>query len=233
VRTIFILVEPAVPGNIGASARAIKTMGFTELRLVNTSNHLADEAKWLAHASGDILDNATTYTSLEEATKDIDFLIASSAKKRNIKHEYYPITEADKIIKDKKEVVNSVGLVFGREESGLTNQEIELCDIVSYIPIHTTYPSLNLSQAVMLYAYVFSSITKNTTDIAEKKSGEYKGFRSLKRDIAIVLEKIGIKTQSPIYNRILERISILNTNDLHLIHSISNKIVKQLFTKER
>ncbi|MEA3503982.1 MAG: tRNA/rRNA methyltransferase [Bacteroidota bacterium] len=230
MKTVFILVEPAVPENIGASARAIKTMGFNELRLVNPGNHLANEAKWLAHASGEILEDAKVFSTLEEATKDIDFLVASSAKKRNIKHDYYPIEEVSQIIENKKEIINTIGIVFGREESGLTNSEINLCDIVSFIPLHTTYPSLNLSQAVMLYAYIFSTNPITNINYSAFKEGkeEYRGFRNLKNDISISLKKIGIKIENPIYNRILERISVLSKNDLHLIHSVSNKIVNKL-----
>ncbi|MGE0087944.1 MAG: TrmH family RNA methyltransferase [Bacteroidales bacterium] len=78
----FILVEPAVSENIGAAARALKTMGFSSLRLVKPANHLADEARWLAHASNDILENAHVFPSLKEAVKDMDWIIGTTAKKR-------------------------------------------------------------------------------------------------------------------------------------------------------
>lgn len=77
----FILVEPAVPENVGAAARAMKTMGFTSLRLVNTKAHLAEEASWLAHASNEILENAQEFKTLQEAIHDIDWIIGTSAKK--------------------------------------------------------------------------------------------------------------------------------------------------------
>ena len=67
----FILVEPAVPGNIGAAARAIKTMGYSNMRLVNPCDHLSIEAKMLAHASGEILEEAELFSGLEEAIADI------------------------------------------------------------------------------------------------------------------------------------------------------------------
>jgi tRNA/rRNA methyltransferase len=78
----FILVEPAVPENVGAAARAIKTMGFTSLRLVNTQAHKDERAGWLAHASNEILENADEFHTLKEATKDIDWIIGTSAKKK-------------------------------------------------------------------------------------------------------------------------------------------------------
>ena len=78
----FILVEPAVPENIGAAARAIKTMGFNDLRLVNPCDHLDMRAKMLAHASHEILENAKIFTNLSDAIADLDFTIATSAKQR-------------------------------------------------------------------------------------------------------------------------------------------------------
>ncbi len=69
----FILVEPAVPANVGAAARAIKTMGFDDLRLVKPCDHLSMEARMLAHASNEILENAKIFSTLKEALADIDF----------------------------------------------------------------------------------------------------------------------------------------------------------------
>ena len=80
---VFVLVEPAVPENIGASARALKTMGFDQLRLVNTQQHLEKQARILAHGSGDILAQAQAYDSLPAALADIDLAIATSAKPRH------------------------------------------------------------------------------------------------------------------------------------------------------
>ena len=86
----FILVEPAGPENVGAAARAIKTMGFDDLRLVNPCDHLDMKARMLAHASNDILENAKVYQSFEEAIKDIDFVFATSAKQRWVKLDIIP-----------------------------------------------------------------------------------------------------------------------------------------------
>ena len=84
----FILVEPSVPGNIGAAARAIKIMGFRHLWLVKPCNHLDREAIKMAHGSGDILKNARIFDSLQQALKDIDFVAGTSAKKRTAHEEY-------------------------------------------------------------------------------------------------------------------------------------------------
>ena len=81
----FILVEPGLPENVGAAARALKTMGFHSLRLVNPCDHLQDRARWVAHGSTDILENARVFTSLEDAVADVDMIVGTSAKSRTVK----------------------------------------------------------------------------------------------------------------------------------------------------
>jgi tRNA/rRNA methyltransferase len=215
---IFILVEPAVPENIGASARALKTMGYSELRMVNPCDFRNTEAKKLAHGSYDILENACVFNSLAKATEDCHFIIGTSAKHRRVKHDYYQITEIAGLIKSKENIIGKVGIVFGREERGLSNDELHSCDIISYIPMKTVYPSLNLAQTVMLYAYELSHInpvsrtTNETTDEDE--------FRSLRKKISEFLKRNRINRNRVLYNRILERLSLLKEEDIHLLHSI-------------
>ena len=122
----FILVEPAVPGNVGTAARAVKTMGFSRLRLVDPCDHLGQEARMLAHASGEILENAELFKGLSEAIFDLDLTIATTAKTRDARVEYQSISEIPTIIRSKGVTVHNVGLVFGREASGLTNDEIRI-----------------------------------------------------------------------------------------------------------
>ena len=98
----FILVEPAVPENVGAAARAVKTMGFTDLRLVNPCDHLGTKAKMLAHASHEILENAKIFNSLADAINDLDFVIATTAKQRWVKLDIIPSNELSKFIEEKE-----------------------------------------------------------------------------------------------------------------------------------
>jgi len=222
----FILVEPAVPENVGAAARAIKTMGFNSLRLVNTKVHLDEKASWLAHASNEILENAQEYNSLKEATKDIDWIIGTSAKKRRVNEDYYPSNKINELIKAKANSIKNLAIVFGREESGLTNDELKLCDIVTSVPMKTTYPSLNLAQSVMIYAYTLSML-----EIDEKKPDQKTDqaeLNILKLKTESILSDIGFKEDSAIYNRIMERLMILGETDIHLLLSIEHKINETL-----
>ncbi len=219
----FILVEPAMPENVGAAARALKTMGFHELVLVNPCDHLSDPARWLAHASNDILENALVFNKLKEALTSFDLSIGTSAKKRSVKNDYFPLPDLPGLLKSKENTVEKVALVFGREESGLTNDELKLCDLVTTVPLQTTYPSLNLAQAVMLYAYELSKISYTENP---KQKAEAESFAALKEKTAIVLQQFGFKENTNIYPRFFERLNFLGKDDIHLLHSFCNKILE-------
>ncbi len=226
----FILTDPAVPENIGASARAIKTMGFSLLRLVRPRNFPNEKANWLAHGSNDILLNANTYDSLETAILDLDFVIGTSSKERSVKYDSYPVSELKSIIAKKGDFIQKLGIVFGGEESGLSNSDLSLCDMVSYVPLANPYPSLNLSQAVMLYAFQLSGNKERKSKLSEDK--KIKGFRLIKERVSDILQNINIPEGNPLHNRIIERLALLNHSDLNLLHSISNKLALKFKKKK-
>jgi tRNA/rRNA methyltransferase len=217
----FLLVEPSTPGNIGAAARAIKTMGFQHLCLVNPCNHLSEEARWLAHGSNEILENAEVYPTFGAAIEGLDFVIGTTAKKRSVKEDYIAINQINTILKNKYLSVEKIGVVFGREDSGLRNEELKMCHLVSTIPLVSPYPSLNLAQSVMLYAYELSGLKiENRTDTFEEKASIF----VLKNRVEELLKQIGMKEGSNIYPRIIERLMMLSDTDVHLLHSICNKM---------
>ncbi len=131
----FILVEPAVPENVGATARAIKTMGFRNLALINPCEYLSGPARWLAHASEEILENALIFPTLHEAVQEFDFIIGTSAKRRSVKHDYLSLSKLPELLESKGNTVRRTAIVFGREESGLGNEELKLCDLVTAVPM--------------------------------------------------------------------------------------------------
>jgi tRNA/rRNA methyltransferase len=219
----FILVEPKVPENIGAAARAIKTMGFSSLRLVNPCDHLHEKARWLAHASNDILEEAGIYTSLKDAIADADFVIGTTAKKRSVKHDYHHCNDLVNIINAKSKSIEQVAVVFGREESGLTNDELKICDILSTIPMRKKYPSLNLAQAVMIYAYSLSSLAFT---VKKRKSivPEVAKYLVMKEELEKILVQSGLSPDFNLYNRIMERAALLNDSDLNLFLSLIRRM---------
>ena len=229
----FILVEPSTPANVGASARAIKTMGFTQMRLVNPCDHLSIDAKMLAHASIEILEQAKLYPNLSEALEGLDLSVATTAKKRDARAEVHANSELPGIIGEKGDMVNKLGIVFGREEWGLSNDEIRLCDIASTIPLKQTYPSLNLSQAVMIYAYTLADLPEEKAGGRVSPAGGEKTipadpthdeFRVMMDKSAQLLRKLEIDSSPALYNRILERIALLREEDVHLILSILGRL---------
>jgi len=223
----FIMVEPAVPENIGASARAIKTMGFENLCLVNSSNHLDKKSRILAHASGEVLENAKMYEDFNQMASDFDFLIATSAKRRRTNENYLPAEELPEFLLDRRDNFNRIGMLFGREESGLTNDEIRKCDLITYVPITNPYPSLNLSQAVMIYAYLLSAVIRTeSTESTEKNSTA--SLAALKEKVKELLEEIEIKQPHIIGPRIMERLSFLKKEDISLLHSTCNSLLEKM-----
>jgi tRNA/rRNA methyltransferase len=222
---LFILVEPAVPENVGSAARAIHTMGFGSMRLINPCEFLSGPARWLAHGSNEILEKAIVYSSLEKALMDVDFAIATTAKDRHVKADYYPPDQLSDIIQKKGSTVDTVAIVFGREESGLSNEEIALCDIVSSVPMKNLYPSLNLAQAVMVFAYELSEINLPANSKNENRNSAT--YAALKTKSGKALAEIKFEPSSNIYNRILERLAILSEDDMHLVHSVCTKIIER------
>lgn len=149
----FILVEPKTAGNIGAACRAIKTMGFTKLRIVNPQTDIhSDEARWMAHGSEDILEQIQIFSTIPEAISDLHWTIGTSNRERGLRLPYYTADEiAQKAIPLSHN--NKIGFMFGRERTGLTNEELYYCNAISYIPAFRKNPSLNLAQAIQIFAY--------------------------------------------------------------------------------
>lgn len=225
-----MLVEPAVPENIGAAARSLNTMGFTNFRLVKPANHLADEARWLAHGSNDILESAQVYNSFSDCLKDIDFVIGTSAKRRSVKADYYTPEQAKDIITKKDDTITNLAIVFGREESGLTNEELRKCDIVSTIPLKKPYPSINLAQSVMIYAYVFSTLRPINSPIDHHEEIDLRAYAELQSYTTDIFKALGLDNNENLYHRMMERIASCSADDIKLMLSFAKKF-KQKFDK--
>lgn len=224
---VFILVNPAVPGNVGSAARAMKTMGFDEMRLVNPCDHLSTEARMLAHASNEVLENATLYESLKSAIADIDLVIGTTSRRRTIRNRFTLLGELPGIIRDKGNTLKKVAIVFGSEESGLSNEDANLCHILSTVPMATKYPSLNLAQAVMVYAYELSELAGRKTRKAKAGKDE-ESWKILHEKTAQLLDRLGMPEGDLIRYKLLERMALLGEKDVYLLHSIAGKISNRI-----
>lgn len=148
----IVLVNTSHPGNIGATARAMKNMGLTNLTLVQPVNFPSGVAVGRAVSATDILDAARVVDTLQEAVTDCGLVIGASARSRRIPWPMLtPESCADKVVREK--AVNKVALVFGREDAGLNNEELQLCHFHVQIPADENYSSLNLAAAVMVICY--------------------------------------------------------------------------------
>ncbi|PRY70696.1 RNA methyltransferase [Halomonas ventosae] len=149
----IVLVQTYHPGNIGASARAMKTMGLTDLVLVNPRQFPDPEASRLAAGAEDLVDDARVVGSLAEAVSDCVQVVGASARLRSLPLPHFD--EPDEMARDLVAQAghDPVALVFGRERFGLTNDEIRCCSHQVSIPANPDYGILNLSQAVQVLAH--------------------------------------------------------------------------------
>lgn len=144
-----VLVNPSHPGNIGASARAMKNMGLENMTLVQPEQFPSGVAVGRAASAVDVLESAIVVNSLRSAVAECGLVIGASARSRRIPWPMLtPEQCAAKIISEKN--TTRVALVFGREDSGLNNDDLQLCHYHVQIPANETYNSLNLASAVMV-----------------------------------------------------------------------------------
>lgn len=165
----FIMVNPSHPGNVGAAARAIKTMGFHHLCLVAPrfpDVHRLPEAQTLASGATDVLDAATVYPTLREALAPVTLAYALTARPRLMGPPVCDIREAATagcahILQEQ----GQVAIVLGTERTGLTNDDIALCQQVCHIPANPEYSSLNVAQALQLAAWELRYALASASDV--------------------------------------------------------------------
>lgn len=154
----FILVEPQEPGNIGATARAMKNMGFSKLELVNPVPFHTKEAKWMSCQAYEMVKKATIYKTFNEAISEKSLIIGTTRRIGKRRGLIFPLRDSVKrIVMTAKK--NKVAILFGREKNGLLNKEVESCGFMLTIPSDPEAASLNLSQSVMLVAYELAQKT--------------------------------------------------------------------------
>lgn len=222
----FILHNPIIPENVGAAARALATMGFNKLRLVNPCNHLQDRAKWLACSAFHVLRDAEVFTSLGDALADIDYAVATTCRTRHRKRTYPDPEETKIILSEREQTISKAAVVFGPENRGLENQEIELCNLVSSIRTSESYNSLNLAQAVMVYAYQLSSLVLTKEEPALSPVAAEQAHAKAKIKTEVLLQTLDIERSLPVYSRIIERVALLKDNDLGLFHFLADRLIR-------
>lgn len=222
----IVLVAPARSENVGAAARAMKTMGFTSLRIVDSEAHLQPAARWVAHGAGDILDGVQTFATLEQALADVDFTVATTARSRARFHYYCTPQQLLGQLSERSQWVDQAALVFGREDSGLTNEELELADLLTGVPMQADYPSLNLGQAVMVYCYQLSELMNvSAPQEPVANEGQLKALRQRAEGLLAALE---VSDDQKLRDWLHQRLGVLQQRDTAMLHTLLHDIEKKL-----
>lgn len=156
MKTRFILVEPREAGNVGAVARAMKNFGFDDLWIVGRHPQLLPVAGWWASGADDLLASATFVPALAEALADAQMTVATTSMRgRTSPVSFSPRTLAARVAELGEQ---RLALVFGREDSGLTREELMLCQYQAAIPANDRFPTMNLAQSACVFAYELSGL---------------------------------------------------------------------------
>lgn len=148
----IVLCNTAHPGNIGSAARAMRTMGITDLALVNPQRYPDPQAQWLAVGATDVLAAVRVCATLDEALQGTTFAVACSARSRDVA---VPMVDVRAAAAQAAEVAQShtIAFVFGNETSGLSNDEVGRCGLLASIPVDPEFSSLNVAAAVQVFCY--------------------------------------------------------------------------------
>lgn len=229
----FILIEPESYGNIGAAARAIKTCGFSSLILVNPKiDYTQPETYWIAHQSEDIVRQIKTSESFKEVIADKRLVIGTTQRKRHFK---FPLYSPEEIALKVENLAMKypVSIVFGRERTGLKNEELLQCHLHSTIYTATVKPSLNLAQSVMIYAHTLFRLlnvknSRYTYDLASQAEIEkfYEHLQnSMKR--AGFVPRDNMDDFITRFRRIIGR-SMAEKRDIRLLHKLLQIFEKRI-----
>ena len=238
----FVLVETSHPGNVGAAARAIKTMGFHSLVLVRPRfDDVLTHEEAIAFASGaqDVLENARIVDDMDKALENCRFAAAVSARLREFSPPVMtPRQFAETVLPDKR---IDCALVFGNERYGLPNDAVESCQALIHIPANPDYSSLNLAQAVQVLAYESRiALTGNNMSVTENSHVGFRGqpasveqIHGMLTHLEEALIAIGFlnpdnpKKLMPRLKRLFSR-SGLETEEVKILRGIARQIEKRL-----
>ena len=229
----IVLVNTSHPGNIGSTARAMKTMGLNQLTLVSPKDFPSIIANAKAVGCTDILDNAKVTSLLSDAVCNSKLIVGFSARSRKSN---IPSLSIDNLNKLLSHYDDEVSIVFGNEQSGLSNEDLRLCNYIVAIPTDKAYSSLNLAFAVQIFSYEFfkfrksesKTVTKIDTDIAKQSTKNHliEVFLSIMRDLNIITDQNKRSLTQNIYI-IFNKLNI-NDNEANLFLGVLNSVKKAL-----
>ena len=169
---VIILLEPQLEENIGAVARAMLNFNLHNLRIIKKKWQPSKISFKTSAKADEILKNAQVFKNLEEAISDLQYVYATSNRKRDLTTEVVNLKQGARIINDYKNF--KVGILFGPERSGLSNEHIALCDKIIEIPLNENFKSLNLAQSVLLFAYELFNLNLHKINFIKRKKAKKK-----------------------------------------------------------
>lgn len=236
----IVLVATSHPGNIGSTARAMKTMGLNSLYLVNPKSFPDYKAKEMAAGADDVLEQAVVTGSLEEALAGCQLILATSARPRGLSLPgLLPVSGAELIGKQADNT--QVAIVFGREHAGLTNEELLKCHYHINIPSNPDYSSLNLAQAVQIIAYeIRMNLLSPKAEVSLRRdeyatADEIEQFYDHLKDVFIEIQFL--KTSNP--RRLMQRVRrlfnrvILEKMEVSILRGMLSQVQKSLEWAEK
>jgi len=201
-----ILVEPKNPGNIGSVVRAMKNMGISHLRLVNPVDYReVSEQKKMGYRAQEITENSEEFNTLEEALADIHLSFLATTKSGKWKRDFLLPETAATMISERAHK-DKIAIIFGREDKGVTVDESQLSHYYIHVPMAVSYPSLNLSQAVLVVLYEVFKLMGTTPHLPYPKPAPQKEFNRLYNNIWSLMKSLSIREPDKgLFHRSLKR----------------------------
>ncbi|HIH0942557.1 TPA: tRNA (cytosine(32)/uridine(32)-2'-O)-methyltransferase TrmJ [Vibrio cholerae] len=240
-RVKVVLVGTTHSGNIGSAARAMKVMGLSQMVLVDPQCQVDAQAIALAAGASEIALNAQIYPTLEAAVADCGLVVGTSARSRTLE---WPMLEprecAEKLISEANQ--HSVAMVFGRERTGLTNDELQLCHYHVCVPANPEYSSLNLAMAVQLLSYEvrMAYLALQQSSQSSTLQEEYPRHQELERFYAhleqVIMQTEFISAQQP--GQVMNKLRRMFTRarpeaqEINILRGILTSVQKSISRKE-
>lgn len=194
----IVLVEPQSPGNIGMACRAMKNMGFRKLRIVNGCDRFHPESLKFAVAAKDLLESAEIFTDLASATADCTLTVGTTRRHGKYRQEIFSPSEVAGRLREQISSACQGAIVFGREDNGLTTEELSLCRWHATIPTSVEYGSLNLAQSILLFCYELAKFTEPIGGVRPLELANSGEMESLFTHLNSTLNKVGfLNEQNP------------------------------------
>ncbi|MBJ6933373.1 tRNA (cytosine(32)/uridine(32)-2'-O)-methyltransferase TrmJ [Vibrio cholerae] len=240
-RVKVVLVGTTHSGNIGSAARAMKVMGLSQMVLVDPQCQVDAQAIALAAGASEIALNAQIYPTLEAAVADCGLVVGTSARSRTLE---WPMLEprecGEKLISEANQ--HSVAMVFGRERTGLTNDELQLCHYHVCVPANPEYSSLNLAMAVQLLSYEvrMAYLALQQSSQSSTLQEEYPRHQELERFYAhleqVIMQTEFISAQQPgqVMNKLRRMLTRARpeAQEINILRGILTSVQKSISRKE-